>query len=209
MTKKTLFLLTFAALLTACLPAAQSDAEVQARINTAVAQTMEINNLVAVNVQQTMSAMAPAASPTLAVAATPTATFEPIIIVTDTPLPTITPFPPTSLPAAAPTQPKYSCYISTAKPKSGQEMGPGDTFEIKMYVVNSGARPWRAGVDVKFAGGVKLTGPSRVEIPVAMNPGDEYKILLTGTAPANSGRYVMSWAVEGPVCYGSVVIVVK
>lgn len=201
----------FVFLISACLPG-QNEAEFEARIQTAIAQTMQVNEQVARNVAGTLTAMAPPATPTPAVAETliPSATLEPIVIVTDTPFPTLV-FPTDTLapPAAVKTQPLYSCYISTLKPRSGQEMGPGDSFDIVWIVVNTGVRRWDAGVDVKYAGGVKLTNSSRVEIPVPMEPGDEYKIVLTGTAPVDSGYKYMSWKVDGPICYGEVTIMVK
>lgn len=194
-------------LITACLPG-QDPAELESQIQTAIAQTMQVNEQVSRNVEGTLTSMAPAATPTLAVTDTPspTATLEPVIIDTDTPIPLVFP---TDPPAVVKTQPPYSCYVSTLKPKSGQEMGPGDSFEIVMIVVNTGTAAWRSGVDVKYAGGSKLTGASRVQIGVPMAQGDQFKFNLTGKAPKDTGLYYMSWMVEGPVCYGQVTIVVK
>ncbi|MBI3164422.1 MAG: hypothetical protein IPG44_11340 [Anaerolineales bacterium] len=194
--------------ITACLPG-QDPAELEAQIQTAIVQTKQIDEQVARNVEGTLTALAPVLSPTPAVTDTPipTATLESVIIDTDTPIPL--PVFPSDTPAPARTQPPYSCYISTIKPKSGQHVGPGDSFEIVWIVVNTGTQTWRAGVDVKYAGGVKLTAASRVEIPVEMKPGDEYKIVLTGTAPTDKGLAYMSWKVDGPICYGQVTVEVK
>ncbi len=195
-------------LITACLPG-QDPAELEAQIQTAIAQTMQVNEQVARNVDGTLTSLAPAVTDTPAATDTPqpTATLEPVIIDTDTPIP-LRVFP-TDMPAAARTQPPYSCYVSTLKPKSGQHVGPGDSFEIVMIVVNTGTATWRSGIDIKHAGGSKLTGASRVEIPVAMNPGDQYKIVLSGTAPVDKGFAYMSWKVDGPICYGQITIEVK
>lgn len=195
-------------LITACLPG-QDPAELEAQIQTAIAQTMQVNEQVAREVEGTLTALAPVASPTPAVTDTPipTATLESVIIDTDTPFPL--PVFPSDTPAPARTQPPYSCYVSTVKPKSGQQVGAGDSFDIVWIVVNTGTQSWRAGVDVKYAGGVQLTGASRVEIPVAMNPGDQYKIVLSGKAPVDKGLAYMSWKVDGPICYGQVTIDVK
>ena len=195
-------------LITACLPG-QDPAELEAQIQTAIAQTMQVNEQVARNVAGTLTALAPVFTDTPAFTDTPlpTATLESVIIDTDTPIPL--PVFPTDTPAAAKTQPPYSCYVSTLKPKSGQQMGPGDSFEIVMIVVNTGTANWRSGVDVKHAGGSKLTGPSRVQIGVPMAPGDQFKFNLTGTAPQDKGLYYMSWKVDGPICYGQVTIEVK
>lgn len=64
-------------------------------------------------------------------------------------------------------------------------------------------------MDVKYAGGSKLTGASRVQIGVPMAPGDQFKFNLTGQAPKDTGLYYMSWKVDGPICYGQVTIEVK
>ncbi len=198
----------FVFLISACLPG-QNEAEFESRVQTAIALTMQVNEQVARNVSNTLTALAPIASPTPVATDTPavTDTLEPLIIDTDTPFPPL--IFPSDTPAPARTQPPYSCYISTLSPKSGLEVNPGDSFEIRWIVVNTGTARWNAGVDVKFAGGVNLTGPSRVEIPVPMNPGDQYKIVLTGKAPANGGLKYMSWKVDGPICYASVTIMVK
>lgn len=211
MHKNILIAAALALLITACLPG-QDQGELVSRVNTAVAQTMQVNEQVQRNVEGTLTALAPVATITPAVTDTPaaTATLERVVIETDTPFPLpVFPSDTPAPPAAVKTQAPYSCYIATIKPASGQEMSPGDSFEIVWIVKNTGARAWRSGVDVKLAGGSKLTGPARVQIPVPMNPGDSYKINLTGKAPADTGLYYMSWMVEGPICYGQVTIVVK
>lgn len=208
MRKNLMIATTLAFLIAACLPG-QNEAAVESRVQTAVAQTMQVNEQVALKVQDTLTALVPAASPTLSITDTPlpTDTLEPVIIDTDTPFPL--PVFPTDTPAPARTQPPYSCYVSTIKPKSGQVMGPGDSFDIVWIVVNTGTQTWRAGVDLKYAGGVKMTGASRVEISQAMKPGDQYKIALSAKAPLDKGLAYMSWKLEGPVCYGQVTIEVK
>lgn len=208
MPKKFLLLTAFAALLAACLPATQPTQDLQSQLNTAIAQTMEINNLVALNVQQTLTALAPAASPTPMPTNTPEPTFETVQLITDTPFPL--PVLPQVVPAVVlPTQKPYSCYITTQKPKSGQIMHPGEKFDIVWVIVNSGAAGWNAGVDIKFSGGHQLSTTTRFEIPVALAPGGSFKITLDGKAPAETGTKYMAWKVDGPTCYGEVAITVK
>lgn len=211
MPKRTYLLTALAILLSACLPGAQPTADMQAQINTAVAQTMEINNLVAENVQQTLTSVAPAASPTEFPTVTPEPTFETVLLVTDTPLPTIQP--PTIPPAAnlpAPTLKPYSCYVTTLKPKPGQTtLNKGQSFDIVWVIVNTGSKPILAGTDFKFSGGINMANAGRVEISTNLNTGDSYKVVLDGTAPLEKGDKYMAWKVDGPICYGEVYITVK
>lgn len=213
MPKRTYLLTALAVLLSACLPVAQQPAaDMQAQVNTAVAQTMEINNLVAENVQQTLTSVAPAASPTALPTITPEPAFETVLLVTDTPLPTVQPtvvLPPSAnLPA--PTLKPYSCYVTTLKPKPSQtKVNRGQGFDIVWLIVNTGSKPIRAGTDFKFSGGVNMANTGRIEIPRDLNTGDSYKVDLDGTAPNEKGSQYMAWKVDGPICYGEVYITVK
>ncbi|MDP1547422.1 MAG: NBR1-Ig-like domain-containing protein [Anaerolineales bacterium] len=210
MIKKTMILIALVFLVAACLPAQQAPADVQSQVNTAVAQTLEANNLMAEAATQTMNAQVSAASPTLAFTLTLEPTFEPILIITDTPLPptfTSTPFPPP--PPAQSTSKPYSCFVSTLSPSLYEEIKADSNFEIKWSVKNTGTRAWDSGVDVKYAGGVQMTNATRVEIPVGLQPGQSYKISLNAKAPKGTGVRQMTWIVEGQMCYAQVVITVK
>lgn len=207
MLKKSLYLMTFAVLLAACLPA-QPTVDVQSQVNTAVAQTMEANNRIAQAVEQTVAARQPLDAPALEASAT----FEIVPIFTDTPLPTFTPFPTnTSAPIPAPVdvQQPRSCFVLTIRPEYMEEIKAGSNFEIRWQVKNTGTLAWDSGVDVKYASGVKMTEKERVEISEVMDPGEIYKISITGKAPKNKGVQQMTWIVESINCYANVVIFVK
>lgn len=208
MLKKSLYLIMFAVLLTACLPA-QPTVDIQSQVNTAVAQTMESNNRIALAVQETLAAQLPANTPTAEV----TATFETVDIFTDTPQPTVTPLP-TNTSAPVPVQQSnvqqpWSCFVLTLRPGYGEQIKAGASFEIRWQVKNTGTQTWNNGIDVKYASGIQMTKPQRVEIGKIMAPGDIYKISLTGKAPKNQGVQQMTWIVEGANCYANVVITVK
>lgn len=207
MQKKFTILLMLAILLAACAPG-QSAQDVDSLVSTVVAQTMEANDRIEQAVNQTLTAQVPLASPTLAFTPTLVPTFEPLIIITDTPLPaTSTPF---SQPAQAQSTPQaYSCFVETRRPAYLEEIKAGSNFEIVWFVRNTGTRAWDSGIDVKYASGPKMTTPERTEIKVAMNPGDIYKISLNAKAPKNQGRHTMTWIVEGQLCYANVTITVK
>lgn len=206
MLKKSLYLMTFAALLAACIPA-QPTADIQSQVNTAVAQTMEANNRIAQAVEQTVAAR-DVSSPTPEVSAT----FETVQIFTDTPEPTFTPFPTNTsapIPAPANIQQPRSCFVLTLRPGYMEEIKAGASFEIRWQIKNTGTLAWDSGIDVKYASGVKFTQKERVEIGEVMDPGEIYKISITGKAPKNKGVQQMTWLVESINCYANVVIVVK
>lgn len=211
MTKKTVVLMTLAFLLAACLPAAQPTADIQSQINTAIAQTMEIDNLVVQNVQQTLTALAPAASPTAQPTSTLEPTFEPVTLITDTPLPVI-PITTTEAPLFAgptATEVKFSCYVTTLKPKPGATANRNQGFDIVWMIVNTGSRPILVGTDFKFSGGINMANTARIEITTTVNTGESFRVELDGTAPNEKGVKYMAWKLTSPVCYGEVYITVK
>lgn len=205
-----IILLALALSVGACAPAATTDQpnpqvqntqgsqDAQARVNTAVAQTLEVQNQVGTFVAQTVEAQAPA-----------TATSEPVSI------PTLTPFiipSPTNRPVTssggAPVKQAYACDVIRLRPTAYTEIVHGQSFDIKMTVVNTGTRDWYAGYDYKYTGGAQMTTTTFVELP-AMAPGDQYEVVLDAVAPSEKGNQTMTWMVQGQLCYGYVVITVK
>lgn len=204
MLKKLLFLVTLAALLTACLPAAQPVADVQGQVNTAVAGTMQANEQIDLAVAQTVAAGEAAVSEESANIS------EVALQATNTLEPTFTPFVAASLTPTATLIPlKYTCSVFKKKPKDNETFSKNAKFDVKFTVTNTGTRPWPKGIDFKFVGGTDLASPNRVEIPRALQPGEAYEIVLDGQAPDKKGFYVMTYFVDGPMCYGYIAINVK
>lgn len=197
-------------LVAACLPT-QNTQELESRVNTAVAETMAVEEQVANSVAETVVALDPLASPTaetvdavLTFTETPTSTPTPFLIDTFTPFPVN----PTATRRAV-AQADYACSIINRRPYDLSEYNAGDDFDIKWTIVNSGTKSWIAGIDVKYVSGPKMATVNRVEIPKAMNPGDSYTIVMDAAAPNKKGRQVMTWAVDGPMCFPYVAITVK
>ena len=206
--KKTIvavIMLTLTLLIGACLPTPPQTPPVgitpsldtQSQINTAVAQTIEVQNQIGTSVALTTEAQF-----------TPTSTATPLII------PTLTPFvfwTPTNSPNGGggfPVKAKYSCDIIRLRPRAYAEFTRGQDFDIKMTVVNTGTKDWYQGFDIKYTGGTQMTSVTRIELP-AMEPGDKYEVVLDATAPHERGNQTMTWAVDGRICFGYVVITVK
>jgi len=211
-TKRVLFfVMAVILLLTACAPAAataptQDPALVQQLIQQSVALTVAAQNA------QTSQAQA-----LVAASNTPLATQTDSAASSPTPLiPTATPFvivPATLAPVVAgggggtTTKPDYACDVIHQRPYDDTIFKPNDTFDVKWTIVNTGTKTWRAGLDLKYMRGPKMTSTSNIQLP-AMKPGDQFNIVLDGTAPADKGTQIMVWVLEGPICYPYVRIIV-
>lgn len=198
-------------LLAACMPATppptQNPTDVANQIATAVALTVAAQNT------QTAAAetLIPPASNT------PLATQTEVGIPSPTPLiPTATPFvitPPTTVPGGgggggAPTKPDYDCEAINRKPRDNTYFKPNAHFDIKWTIVNTGAKAWPAGLDLKYYSGPNMATPTRIELP-AMAPGAKYPMDLDAIAPSKEGKAVMTWTIDGRFCYAYVAIIVE
>ena len=208
-TKKLLGLAMALFLLVACapaqLPAPTVDVnEIENQVSTSVALTVAAQN--------TQTAVA---RPTDTPIPSPTEVVElpsPTLV-----LPTATPFvvvPPTTVSnngsggGVTVTKPDYDCDIIRRRPLDETYFKPNDSFDIKWTIINTGTKTLRAGTDVKYSIGDKMTATNFVELP-EMKPGDQYEIVLDAVAPQKEGHHVMTWVVEGPLCYPYVSIIVE
>ena len=209
-TKRVLFsVMAVIFLLTACAPAAAATpdpAQVQSQIEQAVALTVAAQNTQTAEAQ---ALIVPSNTPL------PTQTES---APSPTPLvPTATPFvivPPTLAPVigggggGTTTKPEYACDIIHQRPFDNTVFKPKDDFDIKWTIVNTGTRTWRAGLDLKYFSGPKMTPSDRFELP-AMKPGDQYSVVMDAKAPETLGFHVMTWVIEGQICYPYVAINVE
>jgi hypothetical protein len=205
-------MLTLALSIGACLPAAsgqqnqqvqntQSLQDTESQISTAVAQTIEAQNQIGTFVALTTEAQA-----------TPTFTATPITIPTLTPfvIPTSTTRPSTggSGGGSSPAKYEYACDIINRRPLDNSEILHGQNFDIKWTIKNTGTKAWDAGLDVKYFSGPQMTSVTLIEIPIKMKPNDTYDIVLDATAPEKLGFQVMTWTVQGQLCYPYVALMV-
>lgn len=218
MQTKLIALVALTAFLGSCAPG-QAPVNIQGPVDTAVAQTMEIRDLVDTMVAQTVAAQVPASTPTNAftptVAAIPsiTPTLMLLLLESDTPVPSETPVPsntspPSDTPTVTRTPALYSCGVVLHKPGYKAEIKAGNNFDIGWVIVNTGTRTWPAGLDVKFRSGTQMTSVTVKEINKVMNPKDTFEINLGATAPTKAGLHEMIWVVEGGLCFPSISIIV-
>ena len=201
-------LFTLALFLGACLPASsggqdpqsqntQSPQDIQSEVETAVAQTIEAQNQIGTFVAQTLEAQA-------------TATFT----VTPFTIPTLTPFViptstnrPTSGGGGGPSKAEFACDVIHQRPFDNTEILHGQSFDIKWTILNTGTKVWPAGYDLKYWSGPRMTTAGTVQLP-EMDPNEQFNVVFDATAPDEPGLQVMTWVVEGQLCFPYVAIVV-
>lgn len=209
---KMIILVAFVLVLAACLPG-QDQADVQSQVNTAVAQAMETSQR---QIEESVALTVAAQQVELTLAADqPVLTEEPVLELTSTPtleIPTLAPLIPTNTPIAnnPPRQPPaYACNAINRKPVDNTEFNRNAKFDIKWTIVNTGTQTWPAGTDVKYLSGPHMSTVDRVEIPKEMKPNDTYVVNLDAKAPDKKGFFVMTWTLDGQMCYPYVAINVK
>lgn len=208
MKKSLLVIIILAALLAGCGAPGQSPEAIQAQVNTAVAQTLEVEDQIAKSVVLTVDAQVPLSTPTAEVV--PTAT--PITIPTFTPVvPTVTPvaiIPPSgggggssSGSASSPKSKIYSCAIVAEKPYDGASFRPGDSFDKSWTIKNTGSATWEAGWEFEYKGGEDMSPTGDFLIGQQVKPGGTITLVIEVDAPKitqkDSGKvFVMTWSLN-------------
>ncbi len=213
-------LLATGILLAACAPTAQ-----------ATLSPEEIVQTVSAGVAMTLTAqaeMAPRPSPVPSATPEPTATpTTPPPSDTPTPFPTITPFVigggsssggGTSGGSGGSggggySSPTYSCDPDIGKkPRDNTVLRPGDPFDVKFTIVNTGTATWEAGKDLRLVSdpyGMIIGFPPSIELP-RMEPGDSFTVgPYDAVAPGKAGTYIAEFKLEGGFCWPYVAIKVE
>lgn len=194
-------------LLAACAPTAsaptQDPALVQQLIEQSVALTVAAQNAQTLEAQALIPAATNTPLPTQTEAAPVIPTATPFVIVP----PTVAPVTGGGGGGGVITKPDYACDVIHQRPFDDTTIKPGDTFDVKWTIVNTGTRTWQKGLDLKYLSGPKMTSTANIELP-EMKPGDQFDIVLDATAPTDSGMQVMVWVLEGQICYPYVRIIV-
>jgi len=202
-------------LITACLPQQQATQDPQDAANqvaTAVALTISA-------AQTQTQAAQPIPTNTTLPTQTDSAPASPIPII-----PSATPFvivPPTVTVASGggggggggtTVRPDYDCTTVNNVPRDNTVFRRNAEFDIKWTIVNTGTRPIPAKHDVRYFSGPKMMKDSTDtfrEFAAAIDPGDRVTIIIDAVAPSERGFHVMTWVVEGNMCYPYVAIIVE
>ncbi|NQU29574.1 MAG: hypothetical protein HQ525_02800 [Anaerolineae bacterium] len=97
------------------------------------------------------------------------------------------------------------------RPFDNSEYKPGDPFDIKFTIENTGTATWPAGYDLVHFSGPDMTnaGYTTESLP-EMKPGARHSVgPFDATAPAEKGFTVMTFKLQGGFCWPYVAIKVK
>lgn len=202
------FAVALTTLLSACIPAQPSTpnaSDVANQVATAVALTVEAQNSIETHVAETVVSLATNT-------VLPTQTEDVLIPPTETPtavvLPTATRASSGGGGGGTTVQPDYACNPWPRRPRDNAIFRPNDEFDISWTIVNTGKKTMQAGIDVRYNSGTKLTSTSYVELP-ELEPGEQYVVDFDAQAPAKEGTYIMTFKVEGGLCYPYTAIIVE
>jgi len=208
-TKKILlFTLAMIFLLSACQPAlpTQNLGDIANQVATSVALT--------VAAQSALTQAAPSPVPAATNTMLPTQT-EVGALPSPTPvLPTATAIvivPPTSVSSGGggtTTKPQYACNPFPRTPRDNTIFRPNDSFDIKWTIVNTGTKTMQAGLDLKYDDGPQMTATTLVELP-ELEPGESTTVTFDAVAPSKEGTYIMTFSVEGSLCFPYTAIIVE
>jgi len=202
---------TITVLMVACAPSQPTinPEDVQSQIDTAVAQTMAAQGQIATYVAQTMEAQKPLETPTPTGTSTLIATLTPIGL-TVTPLSTSTSSGGGGGGGGGTTTYKYACDPDLHKrPHDNTVYLPGESFDYKFTIKNTGTDTWPAGKDLTFFSGNITTNFTAIELP-EMEPGDMFSVgPYEAYVPDKKGRQVMTFKLEGGWCWPYIAINVQ
>ena len=198
-------------LLSACQPAqpTQNVIDIENEVATSVALTVAAQNA------QTQAAVSP--TPLATNTTLPTQTAEGVVP-SPTPLETFTPIPTAVVVSTSSsgggggggttTEKQYACDTIRRRPLDNTVYRPGDPFDIKWTIVNTGTRTMVAGLDLKYNSGTQMTNRTLIELP-ELDPDEQFAVDFDAVAPEREGTYIMTFLVEGGLCYPYVAIIVE
>jgi len=101
-------------------------------------------------------------------------------------------------PASPTTEPGCSngFEVTSASIQTGQVFGPGESFNARWLVVNTGTCTWDTGYSLIHIGGEDLNAASPSALAAAVAPGDSTFLILTMTAPSTEDSYTSAWKLQ-------------
>lgn len=106
------------------------------------------------------------------------------------------------------TKPQYACNPFPRLPRDNTIFRPNDSFDIKWTIVNTGTKTMQAGLDLKYDDGPQLTKTTLIELP-ELEAGAQTQVIMDAVAPSEEGTYIMTFSVEGSLCFPYTAIVVE
>lgn len=145
---------------------------------------------------QTVTAMAPTATPTSSATPLASATQLPAPTQTSTSVPTDTPTQlptQTPLPTSIPVPCDLAGFAGDVTVPDGTVFDPGASFTKIWALRNDGTCTWTTGYQLVFTGGDLMGGPTVVQLPYDVAPGSTIDLSISLVAPDNFGTYQGFW----------------
>jgi hypothetical protein len=91
-----------------------------------------------------------------------------------------------------------ACRIMSQSPSPNTTISPNASFEASWTIRNIGSNTWESGlVDIHYLAGTRIhRSPDRFDLPQSIYTGESVTIKLQMMAPANPGRYNLTWAMS-------------
>ncbi len=99
----------------------------------------------------------------------------------------------TARPAAASSTCDWAQFVADITVPDGTSFAPGATITKTWRLKNIGTCTWTTSYSLVFSSGNKMGGPSSVNLPKSVAPGQTVDLTLTLTAPSNAGHYIGYW----------------
>ncbi len=99
----------------------------------------------------------------------------------------------TARPAAASSTCDWAQFVADITVPDGTSFAAGATFTKTWRLKNIGTCTWSTSYSLVFSSGNKMGGPSSVNLPKTVAPGQTVDLTLTLTAPSSAGHYIGYW----------------
>jgi hypothetical protein len=96
-------------------------------------------------------------------------------------------------PASAATACDWAQFIADVTVPDGTTYAPNATFTKTWRLKNIGTCTWTTSYSLVFDSGTKMGGPTSVNLPKSVAPGQTVDLSISLTAPSSAGRYIGYW----------------
>jgi hypothetical protein len=133
----------------------------------------------------------PSSTPTSTIPAPPTSTLAPSVSPTEAP--TQTP-----LPTYIPVPCDIAGFVGDVTIPDGTVLDPGESFTKIWRLRNDGTCTWTTAYQLIFTGGSLMSGPTVVQLPYDVAPGNTVDLSVGLVAPLDYGTYQGYWMLRDP-----------
>ena len=99
----------------------------------------------------------------------------------------------TARPAQATSRCDWAQFVADVTIPDGTRMGPGIAFTKTWRLKNIGTCTWTTSYQLVFSSGAQMGGPSPLNLPTSVPPGQTVELSVNLTAPSAVGRYIGYW----------------